>query len=100
MRIDSRDLLGLPVVTVSGVRLGKVLSFELDADTHAVALYHVGPRNWPGSVRHAIAPPQILSVTAEQMTVRDGAVAEEAGEGRRVGAPVASPSPLATSARE
>ncbi len=94
MRIDSRDLLGLPVVTASGTRLGKVLSFEVDADSHAVVAYHVGARNWPlGGTDHLIAPGQVLAITAEKMTVADGAVREtdEKTSGARQPMPTAAP---------
>lgn len=74
MRIDSRDLQGLPVVTEMGKRLGKVLFFEMDVESHAVLLYHVGTRHWPSGERYLIAPAHVVSITEKEMTVKDGVV--------------------------
>ena len=92
MRIDSRDLQGLPVATETGQRLGKILSFDVDVEQHAVTCYHVGPRNWPGGLRYEIVPQQVLSITAEQMTVQDAVVvAAEAAAMARAPAVTVSP---------
>ncbi|TAL19419.1 hypothetical protein EPN90_03685 [Patescibacteria group bacterium] len=100
MRIDSRDLVGLPVLTESRRRLGKVLSFEIDVDSQAVTLYHVGARHWPGAARYLISPRQVASVTAEEMVVFDAAVREREAEARAIAAPAATISPVASSQRD
>ena len=91
MRIDSRHLFRLPVFTVSGMRLGRVLSMELDVETHAVTRYVVGQRRLFGGKPLLISPAQVVSITVERMTVADGAVSETAAEtaGNRTPVPTA-----------
>lgn len=96
MRIDSRRLTGLPVVTESGDMVGKVLSFDVDVETHAVLAYHVGRGGWSRAETGIVSPAQVVSVTAERMTVRDGAVRSEEGERAAVAAPVPGITPIAT----
>ncbi|MBP9748905.1 PRC-barrel domain-containing protein [Patescibacteria group bacterium] len=107
MRIDSRDLQGLPVVTQSGQRLGKVLSFEVDIESHAIMSYAVGPRNWSASfavgrsaAQYLIAPAQVLSITSEVMTVQDGLIAERAEETRAAAPALPTISPIASRSEE
>jgi sporulation protein YlmC with PRC-barrel domain len=107
MRIDSRDLQGLPVMTKSGERLGKVLSFEVDIETHTITSYAVGPRNWSASfavgrstAQYFITPAQVLSITAEVMIVQDGLVAERAEEHRASAAALPTISPIASRSEE
>ncbi len=96
MRINSHDLLGLPVVTAIGKKLGKIISFDIDVESHAIIQYDVGPRNWPRALTHyLVAPEQVVSITAEQMTVKDGVV-PAAEERVPATASVARISPLAT----
>ena len=80
MRLSDQQLIGLPVVTVSGDPIGKVVGFELDIDQHTMATYLVSAappvtrlvgRNV--STLH-ISPSQVVGFDAEQMTVMDNAV--------------------------
>jgi len=97
MKIDSRDLHGLPVFTESGSLLGKVLGFDLDVDSHSVRLYHVGARNWPRPAStFEISPGQVVSITAERMTVKDAVEAEAGTVRQAVNKPVTNVSPIAT----
>ena len=97
MRIDSRKLTGLTVATESGEILGKVLSFDVDVDSHAIVGYHVGPGGWSRTERFLIAPAQVVSVTAERMTVSDSTVRAAEGERAAAMASVPGVTPVATS---
>lgn len=96
MRIDSRDLHGLPVVTQLGKRLGKILFFEMDIETHAVLLYHVGTRHWPAGERYLITPAQVDSITEKEMVVKGDVRLVDTKESAPVRAPVTRVSPVAT----
>ncbi len=64
----------LPVVTKSGLSLGRVVDVEVDALAREVRYYHVVP---PFSIsklwgqRLLISPTQVVSITPEVMTVDD-----------------------------
>lgn len=77
MRITARQLLGLAVITESGIRLGVVREVELEVESHAVLAYVVGPR-WFGEAAHRIAPRQVKEITAAQMVVADSVAREMA----------------------
>ena len=96
MRIDSHDLHGVAVVTEMGRRLGKVLSFEIDIESHAILLYHVGTRNWAGGTRYIIAPDSVLSITTEQMTVRDSVIKTAEQDIQSMKSPLSTISPVAS----
>lgn len=72
--IDDKTLLKLPVYTRSGSPLGKVAGFELDVETQAVLRWFVRPKGIAASVLKRpliVAREQVLSITAERMTVED-----------------------------
>lgn len=80
MRLSDQQLIGLPVITVSGNPIGKVVGFELDIDQHTMVMYLVSAAplvtrlvGRAVSTLH-ISPSQVVSVDAEQMTVLDNAV--------------------------
>ena len=64
----------LPVVTKSGLSLGRVVDVEVDSTAREVRYYHVVP---PFSIsklwgqRLLISPSQVISLTPEVMTVDD-----------------------------
>lgn len=80
MRLTDQQLIGLPVVTVSGDPIGKVVGFELDIDHHTMVTYLVSAaplvtRLVGRSVTTLhISSGQVVSFDAEQMTVLDNAV--------------------------
>lgn len=72
--IDDKTLSKLPVYTRSGTRLGKVSGFELDVETQAILRWLVRPKGITASVLKKpliVARDQVLSITAERMTVDD-----------------------------
>lgn len=72
--LDDKTLLKLPVYTKSGARLGKVVGFDFDVETHGILRYRVQPKGLAASVlKHPmlISREQVLSIDAEKMTVDD-----------------------------
>ncbi|MEK7139235.1 MAG: PRC-barrel domain-containing protein [Patescibacteria group bacterium] len=74
MRYSINQLQRLPVITVSGQELGRVVDVELDSQTHQIKKFVIRPRRslaqlWGGQL--LIAPSQVRSITADAMTVDD-----------------------------
>jgi len=75
MRIFFKQIKTLPVITESGANLGRVIDIELDANNHSVGKYVVSA--WPTILKRErlfIAPDQIVSIDAEKIIIKDGAV--------------------------
>ncbi len=71
----------LPVYTVSGRYLGRVVEVELDPGSQVVARYQVAVPFWFGGLwrkRLLIAPAQVVKITAESMVVEDPVIGESA----------------------
>lgn len=76
MSLSSKDLINLPVYTQSDKYLGKVLSFEIDADTQTVIKYYVRAGSLAAellgeSKELIISQNQVISLTEEKMVVED-----------------------------
>jgi sporulation protein YlmC with PRC-barrel domain len=77
MRINSRHLTGLPVVTRSGRDLGRVGSFDVDADSGRLVTLRVKTRGFVKGLLDAellISWPQVESIDERRVTVSDGSV--------------------------
>lgn len=77
--IDDKTLLKLPVVTKSGVALGKVAGFEFDVDAQAVLRYLVRPKGLAARMlKHPlrVAREQVISIDDEKMVVEDNVAKE------------------------
>lgn len=72
MLLNAKKILGLPVYTEVGVKIGRVFDITLDADAHAVREYCV--RAGLVGREKIIKPVQIKSITAEKMTVEDAVI--------------------------
>ena len=73
-RIRSTALIGLPVVSESGIRLGHVRSFDVDTESHLIVSYTVKPRGIAaivGTHDLVIHPMNVVAIAEAQMTVRD-----------------------------
>lgn len=90
MRMSWEQLKNLAVVTLAGVKLGHVVGIVFDPETHGILQYEI--RQGSAFSRRAllISAAQIISITAEKMTVEDlvGANKAEAGASS---SPAASP---------
>lgn len=86
MRLTTQQLLNLPVYTQSEVWLGHINGLELDAGEHRIVKYFVQKTDLVnrllGSVRSnaplAVAPTQVVSLSAERMIVADTVMPEVA----------------------
>jgi sporulation protein YlmC with PRC-barrel domain len=76
MQLSCRQIVGLPVETRSGLRLGVVASLEIDAEQQAVARYLVRPALLPRLLarRLVVNAAQVVSLTDEKLVVEDGLV--------------------------
>lgn len=72
MLVDWGKLKKLPVYTRSGLYLGKVNGFEMDAESHIIRAYFVR-KNIIEPVL-SISREQVISITAEKLTVEDAFV--------------------------
>ena len=78
MKIQSSDLINLPVYTQGDQHLGRVDSFAIDIDNHQITHYHVKIGLIKG-LRHQqliIAASQVISISKEKMVVEDNVVKE------------------------
>lgn len=76
MNLSSKDLINLPVYTQSDKYLGKVLSFEMDAETQSIIKYYVKAGNLAAdllgeSKELIVFQNQVISLTEEKMVVED-----------------------------
>lgn len=91
--LSDKELIGLPVETKSGTALGKVQGFQMDADTGTITQYTVKSNNPLKELfgkELLVAASQVITITAEKMTVDDLL----AGEKGRVPAPSGVPTAL------
>lgn len=72
MLVDWGKLKKLPVYTHGGLYLGKVNGFEMDAESHIIRAYFVR-KNIIEPVL-SISREQVISITAEKLTVEDAFV--------------------------
>ena len=75
MYLDLKTLLKLPVVTESGIELGRVHELEIDTMTHAIRRYVV-EHGFIGKESYRIAPVQIRAITSEKIIVDDAVIKE------------------------
>ena len=86
MRFRDAELRGIPVITKSGQKIGKLAAYIIDAERHEVAQYVVSRSSLLSKIlpdELLIAPGQVVSLDAEMMVVEDNAVGERA-EARRI----------------
>ena len=77
--LPAKTLLGLPVETQSGVRLGVIKNFDMDVTLCTVVRFYVGPRipkpfQADGFI---ITPVQIVQIDQERMIVFDAVSRED-----------------------
>lgn len=82
MKIQSSDLINLPVYTQSSRHLGRIDSFEVDIDTHTITHYHIKTGLIKGLWHQqlVIATSQVISISKEKMVVEDNVKQEKATE--------------------
>ena len=75
MRIKFDQLKDLPVVTQSGIELGKVRDLTLDVENHLIIKYIVKQGLFKNDL--LIAPVQVVSITDEKIIVADNVLEEK-----------------------
>lgn len=78
MHLNSKEFIGLPVVTKSGTALGKLASIDIDADSGRLVTLHVKTRGIvPGllSDELLIGWASVIEMTDERIVVADASVA-------------------------
>ena len=82
MKIQSSDLINLPVYTQSGQHLGRVDSFEVDIDNHTITHYHIKTGLIKGLWHQqlVIVSSQVISISKEKMIVEDNVKKEPISE--------------------
>lgn len=74
MNLRDSQLRGLPVVTASGLRLGRVAGLLFDPMFHTIAKYLVyrsGWLSWLVADELLVDPKQVVALDAERMVVSD-----------------------------
>lgn len=66
-----KNLKRLPVKTEGGVFLGKIQDLEIDVINHTVYKYIVAAPTFFKNAKFAIAPAQIVKITAKEIIVID-----------------------------
>ncbi|NQU83542.1 MAG: PRC-barrel domain-containing protein [Parcubacteria group bacterium] len=79
MFIDAKKLLGLPVETEGEQKLGKVVDFDIDIDSHIIKSYSI-ESGFLEKKKLLISRNQVVSIGNEKMIVKDGAIKEEINE--------------------
>lgn len=77
MRINSKQLIGLPVVTKGGINLGKVHSLDIDTENGRIAVFRVKTGNLVKGLLEDDALvdwSQVVEMTKDQLIVSDAAV--------------------------
>lgn len=99
MRFRDADLRGVPVVTKSGEKVGKLAAYVIDTERHEVAQYVVARSSLLSKIipdELLVHPDQVVSLDAEMMVIEDAAVTERA-EARRMAERAAEAAPGSTS---
>ncbi len=79
MQLNTKAMTGVHVKTKSGTAIGKVASFDLDANTGHLSVLHVKTtRLVPGLMDDEVFVPwsAIVSMSEEEVVIQDGVVEE------------------------
>jgi len=93
MRLNTKQVFGLPVETSGGSALGKACSADFDAETGRLTTLHVKTRGViPGLMDEELLVDwsQIVEITAERVVVADASVPEGARAIARASTPSAA----------
>ncbi len=100
MQYRDVELRGIPVITRSGQKIGKLAAFVIDAERHEVAQYVVSRSSLLARIlpdEMLVHRAQVISLDSEMMVVDDGVVAERSAE-RKIQQPVEAAAGGASSA--
>lgn len=73
MKLTNQELINLPVITESGLSLGKISGFEMDGETGKIITFFVKTGLIKDLLSHQLAVDfsQVISVDKEKMIVSD-----------------------------
>ncbi len=81
MLLHAQDVKNIPVVTQDGRKVGKLIGPTIDTATHAIFKYAVARSRLLSALlpdELLVDPSQVVSLTAEQMVIKDELVPAEA----------------------
>lgn len=101
MKINNKQLVGLPVETESGQSLGRICGWELMADGSTISHYEVRPSILFLHItkRFLISPSQVISVDSERMVVEDNVEKIVVGQKKKRPRTLEDASPVSMSKR-
>jgi sporulation protein YlmC with PRC-barrel domain len=76
MILNAKKIIGLPVETSGGTKIGKVADINLDIESHIVNSYAVRC-GFISNENLIIGRNQVLSIDGQKMIVEDGAIREK-----------------------
>lgn len=80
MTISTKQLIGLPVVTKSGLKLGRIVNCLVDIDSQSILQYTVKEGLVAGRKTLLINRGQVISISSDKMVVDDAVGAEKSSE--------------------
>lgn len=86
MKVLGKDLHHLPVETQSGQKLGRIVDFEVDVESHLILTYLVRPSRLSNPLVQSelrIDRAQVVALTPERMVVQDSIGRITIAENRR-----------------
>lgn len=96
MTLTSKQLINLPVVTESGIKIGKVGYLEFNEKDHTIEKYAVKTSGIMQLIPAIllIAPKQIIEISSEQMVVEENTFKSLKNQSKQNKKPVEDPSPV------
>jgi sporulation protein YlmC with PRC-barrel domain len=76
MLLNAKKIIGLPVETNNGTKVGKVADINLDIDSHIVNSYAI-KGGFISNENLLIGRTQVVSISNKKMTIEDGAIREK-----------------------
>jgi sporulation protein YlmC with PRC-barrel domain len=76
MFINVKAILGLPVITESGTKLGSLKDMEIDIDLHFVRVYQVS-KSMFHKADYEIGPSEVVKISTDKIVVKDAVLKED-----------------------
>ena len=75
MFVNVKAILGLPVITESGTKLGSLQDVEIDIDLHHVRVYQVS-KSMFHKADYEISPSEVVKISTDEIIVKDAVLKE------------------------
>jgi sporulation protein YlmC with PRC-barrel domain len=76
MFVNIKAILGLPVITESGTKIGSLKDIEIDIDLHHVRVYQVS-KSMFHKADYEIGPSEVVQISTDEIIVKDGVLKED-----------------------